>query len=111
MEKIQIQRIPFTKGADNKLRSLKAKTGLTPNILCRVGFCLSLERMMEPPAAEMNDKGREINRYTLFGQYDQMFELLLIQWKTMTSSSLPLDELLIRHMNHGTQLISHNTLL
>lgn len=111
MEKLSIQRVPFTKEADNKLRAIKAKTGITPNVLCRIGFCTSLERKIEPPAIGDVERGREINRYTLLGQYDQLFELLLLQWIRETESSLPPDELLIRHMNHGTQLINHTNFL
>lgn len=111
MDKILIQRVPFTKEADNKLRAMKAKTGLNPNILCRVGFCISLERKLEPPAIEDLEKGREINRYTLLGQYDHFFELLLSQWIRETGSPLSPDELLVRHMNHGATLINHTNFI
>src|SRR3569833_1446123 len=63
---------------DNRLRLLKGRTGLTPNLLCRLGLCLSLG---EPgtPDPQLYDDGqvREFNRYTLTGQWDSLFLSLL----------------------------------
>jgi DNA sulfur modification protein DndE len=62
MEALTIQRVPFTKDADNKLRALKARTGITPNILCRIGFCMSLEVPTEPACQRQckNDPPRQL---------------------------------------------------
>ena len=56
MPELSIQRIPFTVDADSQLRMLKARTGLTPNILCRLGFCLSLEEPGIPTDISNNEK-------------------------------------------------------
>jgi len=47
-------RLYVSEDIDNKLRVLKMRTGLTPNLICRVGFCLSLS---EPsiPVSELSD--------------------------------------------------------
>ena len=42
------QRIWFTVAVDNKMRQLRGRTGITPNVLARFGFCLSLEEQGEP---------------------------------------------------------------
>jgi DNA sulfur modification protein DndE len=61
-----------------RLRILKARTGLTPNLLCRLGFCLSLNDPTPPnPAQYPEDGPREINRYSLTGQWDRFFFALL----------------------------------
>ena len=60
-----------------KLRTLKARTGLTPNILCRIGFCLSLNEPGVPDVKKQPEDGMEFNRYTLTGQYDILFLCLL----------------------------------
>ena len=39
---VKITRLRFTKEASNRLRFAAGKTGLTPNLLCRLGFALSL---------------------------------------------------------------------
>jgi DNA sulfur modification protein DndE len=63
---------------DLRLRNLKARTGLTPNLLCRLGFCLSLSEPGIPdPALYADGQVREFNRYTLTGQWDQLFFALL----------------------------------
>ncbi len=71
-------RLYINEDVDNKLRVLKMRTGLTPNLLCRIGFCLSLS---EPGIPDVNlysdNQAREFNRYTLTGQYDLFFFSLL----------------------------------
>lgn len=110
MNELTLQRVPFTKDADNKLRSLKAKTGLTPNILCRLAFCLSVEHSTEPPDVDMTERGREINRYTLFGEYETLFSSLLKVWRHEYSSKVEIDDLCIRHIHRGISLINPNIL-
>ncbi|SHI72758.1 DNA sulfur modification protein DndE [Halodesulfovibrio aestuarii] len=110
MNELTLQRVPFTKDADNKLRSLKAKTGLTPNILCRLAFCLSVEHSTTPPEVDMTERGREINRYTLFGEYETLFTSLLKVWHHEHSSPLEINDLCIRHIHRGISLINPNKL-
>src|SRR5687767_13678208 len=74
---MKIQRVRFSTEADNRLRMLKARTGLTPNIICRLGLCISLEEPGEPRSYSYGLSQREINRYTLHGEYDQLFVALL----------------------------------
>ena len=94
------------------MRVLKAKTGITPNILARFGFCLSLE---EPgiPADPFEDEkvGRDIKRVTLLGQHDQIYICLLRTWLAANAPDKPVsqkyfDDLFVAHMNRGFELIS-----
>lgn len=65
-------------GVDFRLRNLKARTGLTPNLLCRLGFCFSLDQPGVPDIALYEGgQPREFNRYTLTGQWDALFFALL----------------------------------
>lgn len=111
MQKLTIQRVPFSKDADNKLRSLKARTGITPNILCRMGFCLSLENPTPPEEVDLSDKGREINRYTLVGEYDDMFTALLITWANKHKVDSDLNSLFVTHMNRGVGMLQRTNLI
>ena len=71
-------RLYINADVDNKLRVLKMRTGLTPNLLCRMGFCLSLSEPGVPDVQLYSDsQAREFNRYTLTGQYDLFFFSLL----------------------------------
>ena len=108
---LTIQRIPFSKDADNRMRTLKGHTGITPNFLCRLGFCLSLEEPGIPESyIKLADQGRDINRFTLLGEFDSAFVSLLKVWmkekKLNASKSDEIDSYFIAHMNRGVELIS-----
>ena len=71
-------RLYVSEDIDNKLRVLKMRTGLLHNLLCRMGFCLSLSEPGIPDIQLYSDtQAREFNRYTLTGQYDLFFFSLL----------------------------------
>lgn len=73
-----LNRIYVGEEVDLRLRNLKARTGLTPNLLCRLGLCLSLaEPGIPDPQLYGDGQAREFNRYTLTGQWDQLFFALL----------------------------------
>ena len=73
-----LNRIYVGEDVDWRLRNLKARTGLRPNLLCRLGFCLSLaEPGIPDPELYSDGQAREFNRYTLTGQWDLFFFSLL----------------------------------
>ncbi|NQT70523.1 MAG: DNA sulfur modification protein DndE [Desulfobacteraceae bacterium] len=108
MPELTLQRIPFTVEAGNRLRTLKSRTGITPNILCRIGFCLSLEEQGLPPELPNNFKvGREINRYTLLGKYDKFFVALLVTRLVKDQMSLTgIDNMFLAHINRGIEILT-----
>ena len=55
---------------------LKGRTGLTPNILCRIAFCLSLKELGITETSK-DSQGQEFNRYTLTGEWDSFYIALL----------------------------------
>jgi DNA sulfur modification protein DndE len=74
---MKLSKVRLTKDASNRLRFLAGRTGLTPNLLCRIGFCLSLEEPKTPDPDGFAEEDREFNRYTLLGEYDDIFVALL----------------------------------
>ena len=75
---MSFNRIYVGETIDQRLRLLKARTGLTPNLICRLGFCLSLSEPGIPDIGLYSDgQVREFNRYTLTGQWDLFFFSLL----------------------------------
>jgi DNA sulfur modification protein DndE len=75
---MSLKRIYVNDDVANRLSLLKARTGLTPNLSCRLGFCLSLEEPGIPDERLYSDtQAREFNRYTLTGQWDSYFFALL----------------------------------
>jgi len=111
MPKLTLQRIPFSKNADLQMRRLKGKTGITPNHLSRLGFCLSLEEPGIPEAyLRIKEQGREINRFTLLGENDIAFISLLKVWmyenSLNTNIAEEIDNYFIAHMNRGIELMA-----
>lgn len=107
MQRLSIRRVRFCVEADNRLKQLKSKTGITPNLLCRIGFCLSLEEPGVPNPDRYPEGPRDINRQTLMGQYDEVFEALLKQRVHEDGLAQDcLDEQFHAHMNRGVILLS-----
>ena len=106
------QRIWFTVAVDNKMRQLRGRTGITPNVLARFGFCLSLEEQGDPVDPFASEKaGREINRNTLLGEYEAVYAALLRTWVERnkeydTCTSEEFNRLFGAHMNRGFELLS-----
>jgi DNA sulfur modification protein DndE len=85
-------RIYVSDVVDQRLRFLKTRTGLTPNLLCRLGFCLSLtEHIIPDPQLYAEGQAREFNRYTLTGQWDAFFFALLRERLVQDSLNLETD--------------------
>lgn len=94
------------------MRTLRARTGITPNVLARFGFCLSLEEPGEPANPFEDEKAtREINRGTLLGEQDALYVALLRTWVSRRRPCEPcsqeqFNELFVAHMNRGFELLS-----
>ena len=108
MFELTLQRIPFTEEADSRLRLLKSRTGITPNILCRIGLCLSLEEPGLPAILPKDFKqGREINRYTLLGKDDLIYVSLLMIWLMKKNISFSeVNDMFLAHINRGVEILA-----
>jgi DNA sulfur modification protein DndE len=105
---MSLNRIHVSDQVDTRLRNLKAKTGLTPNLLCRIGFCLSLAEPGIPDLSLYPDgQAREFNRYTLTGQWDTLFFALLRERLIKDGLSLDndLEYQFKAHLNRGVMLL------
>ena len=108
MGELRLKRIRFSREADSWLRVLKSRTGVTPNILCRMGYAMSLEEPgIVDPGRYDECSEREINRYTLLGEYEAIFVALLRQ-RLARDGLVPesLDEPFRAHMNRGVVLLA-----
>lgn len=76
---MKLNKIILSTEASDRLKQLKAKTGLTPNILSRLGLCLSLAEPGIPDVSLYPEEDREFNRYTLLGEWDNLYVALLHQ--------------------------------
>jgi DNA sulfur modification protein DndE len=72
-------KLKISADAESKLRSLRQRTGLTPNLLCRIALMVSLEEGPLGPLPPPNEDGSEFNAYTLTGDYSAMF-VAMLRW-------------------------------
>ena len=93
----------------HRLSILKGRTGLTPNILCRIGFTLSLNDPTIPnPADYPPDSDRIIDRHVLTGPWDKLITALIKE--RCKQDNLPitdeeLGEQFKAHVNRGVLLL------
>jgi len=106
---MKLNRLRISEEVSSKLSLLKGRTGLTPNILCRIGFCLSLNDPTIPSSDDYpSDTEKEIDRHTLTGQWDRLFVALIKE--RCYQDKLPLDDETLAeqfraHVNRGVLLL------
>lgn len=105
---LKLQRVKFSTEADNRLRMLKARTGLDNNIICRLALCLSLDEAGEPRSDSSGPSMREINRYILLGEYDPLFVALLnARHPAVGEDAEELSRLFVEHLHRGITLLTN----
>ncbi len=103
---MKLTKLRLSKEASNRLRFVAGRTGLTPNLLCRIGFCLSLAEPSLPNPDDYPEEEREFNRYTLLGEYDALFVALLKERCRRDGVDLArLPDYFRAHMNRGVILL------
>jgi DNA sulfur modification protein DndE len=104
---LEFKRIKLSLESTKKLQLFKARTGLTPNVACRLALGISLaENNM--PALELftEESGQEINRYTLFGEHELILTSLFLQWchdKRIEPEER--EDYFLAHINRGVELL------
>ncbi len=105
---MKLTKVRLTTEASNRLRFVAGKTGLTPNLLCRIGFCLSLADAGIPNPNDFPEEDREFNRYTLLGEFDPLFVALLRARCHKDGIDLAhLPQYFRAHVNRGVILLQH----
>ena len=107
---MKLNKISVCSEASARLKTLKARTGLTPNILCRFGFCLSLRELDVPDPKAYDTAGSEFNRYTLTGEWDKLFVALFRQRCAANGieTEEDLEAQFRAHLNRGVLLLYQN---
>lgn len=97
-------RIRISKGASDQLKLIKQRTGLTPNILCRIAIMLSLRRDCLNKKSNAKLDGLEFNLSTLFGEHAALYECLLRQaYGELTQKEA--EVLLASHADDGVMVL------
>ena len=105
---MKFNRIRFSKEACESLNRMKGRMGLNWNLLCRIGFCLSLNDPIDPDPSDYRADGEiEIDRKILIGNEDELYIALLKERCILTNIPEPLYfDHFKAHMNRGVILLS-----
>ena len=105
---MRLNRIHTSEDSRNKLSILKSRTGLLPNILCRIGLMLSLAEPNQPEVDRDTTDGSELHRDTLMGEWDPLVVALLEEWCIANGIGTDNDTLVKyfrAHLNRGVRLL------
>jgi DNA sulfur modification protein DndE len=104
---LEFKRIKLSQESTKKLQLFKSRTGLTPNIACRLALGISIAENTMPALELFTDEtGQEINRYTLFGEHELILVSLFLQW--CHEKEIALEErnvYFLAHINRGVELL------
>ena len=105
---MQLNRIHISEDSRNKLSVLKTRTGLFPNVLCRIGLILSFAESNELRLELNTADGSEFHRITLMGEWDPLIVALLEEWCISNRIDTDNDTLVKyfrAHLNRGVRLL------
>ncbi|MEM8971844.1 MAG: DNA sulfur modification protein DndE [Pseudomonadota bacterium] len=74
---MHINKFRISSTATGQVRIISQRSGLTPNLVCRMAMLSSFEAGPISGAADDVGDGQEFNAYTLFGDYQLLFIDLL----------------------------------
>jgi len=105
---MKFNRLRFSKEASDSLNKMKGRIGLNWNILCRIGFCISLNDQVEPcPTDYKADGDVEIDRKILIGNEEDLYIALLKQRCILSGiPEIQHMDYFKAHMNRGAILLS-----
>src|SRR5690349_11773291 len=104
-------KLKISEDATSKLRSLRQRCSLTPNLLCRLALMISLEEGPIGRGRAPDEDGMEFNAYTLTGEYTQMFALLIRFREELGNKKAKLSDdevvtLMRAHIHRGVRLLA-----
>ena len=104
---MKFSRIKLSAKSLNQLGRLKARTGLTPNLLARFALCLSLKEKSAPILSQYDKEGNDIEPSVLFGEYEPLY--LGLMKNRLKKDGLPeseLNDMTRCHINRGVIALS-----
>lgn len=101
------KKIQLDEASTQLLKTLKFRTGLTHQYLCRLAFCLSLAETGDVEPGAFDERGLEFNRYTLTGEWDAIFVAYLREWTAVHDKERQFSEedWARAHINRGLSIL------
>ncbi len=100
-------RIRVSDRSKARLSYLKSRTGLTPNILSRFAFVLSVRDLRRISQSALDLDGQEFNAPTLFGEHQRLYELLLAKYIQQTGDDRDISLVIASHIENGLHKMGH----
>lgn len=100
-------RVRISEWSTGRLRYLKSKTGLTPNIIARFAFTLSVRDAKPLIKLDATLDGQEFNAPTLFGEHQRLYEVLLIRYLRATEDDRLSGTIIAHHIDAGLHKMGH----
>ena len=77
-KKLKFSAVTTSSRVQKNLGIVRIKTGLTPNISLRFGFCMSLKDPSIPNPDEYNQEGSKLEPAVLFGAHEPIYMALML---------------------------------
>lgn len=107
---MRFNKLKISADAESRLRSLRQRTALTPNLLCRMAIMLSLEEGPVGPDSAPDEGGNEFNAYTLTGDHNGLISAMLRLVEEEAEGHRLLDDELVgrlrAHIHRGVATLS-----
>lgn len=101
-------RIYLSKKATERLRYLKMKTGVTPNIMARIAIMLAINEGSNLRNSGISDfEGQELNKSTLFGENSFSYDVFISQYVHDFKIELPLAQVVATLVEVGVFKLGH----
>ncbi len=100
-------RVRVSQHATGRLKFLKSQTGLTPNILSRIAFMLAIRDMRKVPKLNEDVLGQEFNAPTLFGEHQEIYDLLLTKYFHVTADKDDPNTVISNLIENGLHKMGH----
>ena len=106
---LDFKRVKLSQVSTKKLQQFKSRTGLTPNIACRLALGVSIAEASLPSLELFTEEsGQDINRYTLLGEYELVLLSVFVQWcHEHGVVAEERNKYFLAHMNRGVELLTN----
>jgi len=101
---LKFSRVVVSTQTTKNLGIMKTRTGLTPNILLRFAFCMSIKDPSIPNPDEFNQEGSMLTSNVIFGEHEPIYLALMLNRlkHDKLGPELYLHKMTRAHLNRGT---------
>jgi DNA sulfur modification protein DndE len=100
--------ISISKRVRDQFQTIKNKTGLPNNVLSRIALMLAMESGARvKPGSREDAAGQTLSRDLLFGEYAEIYDILIRQYLIERDSNLPVGEAIGGLIEVGAHKMAH----